>query len=73
MMDLHLPQIRSETLSLLRQTHQTEGEDLDDATAFLDEAETPQRHEVARLIHHYIHHGHLPPGVDAEALDGSSP
>jgi hypothetical protein len=66
MMDLHLPQIRSETLALLRQTHQTESGDLDDATAFLDEDETPQRHEVAHLIHHFIHHGHLPPGVDPQ-------
>jgi len=60
MMDLHVPQIQSETLALLRQTHQTEGQDLDQATEFLDEEETPQRHEVVRLIKHFVHHGHLP-------------
>lgn len=71
MMDLHVPQIRSEALALLRQTHQTEGEDFDDATEFLDEEETPQRHEVAHLIKHFIHHGHLPPGTSSKGMPPS--
>jgi hypothetical protein len=65
MMDLHIPLIRSETLVLLHQIHQSERQDLDHATELLDEDETPQRHEVARLIKHFIHHGHLPPGLES--------
>ncbi len=71
MMDLHLPQIRTEALALLRQTHQTEGDDFDDATEFLDEEETPRRHEVAHLIRHFIHHGHLPPGFASKGKNAS--
>jgi hypothetical protein len=66
MMDLHVPEIQRETLALLRQTHQTEGQNLDQATECLDETETPQRHEVARLIKHFVHHGHLPHNLDAQ-------
>lgn len=61
MMDLHLPQIRRETLSLLRKLHQTEPEPLDDATQTLNDEETPQNNQVKRLIEHYVHHRHNPP------------
>ena len=66
-MDLHVPEIQRETLALLRQTHQTEAQDLDQATEVLDGKETPQRHEVARLIKHYVHHGHLPHNLESKA------
>ncbi|MFC1763732.1 hypothetical protein ACFL6U_16865 [Planctomycetota bacterium] len=66
MIDLHIPQIRSETLALLRHTHEMEKEDLDQATEALDEEETPQRHQVAKLIKHFIHHGHFPPGFESK-------
>jgi len=65
LMDLYVPEIQKETLALLRQTHQTEAQDLDQATEFLDEKETPQRHEVARLIKHFVHHGHLPHNLES--------
>jgi hypothetical protein len=62
MMDLHLPQIRREALALLRRLRQTEPEPLDDATQALNEEETPQNGQVKRLIEHYVHHRHDPPG-----------
>jgi hypothetical protein len=61
MMDLHVPVIRRETLSLLRTLHQAEPEHLDDATQMLNDEETPQNGQVKRLIEHYIHHRHDPP------------
>ncbi len=74
MMDLNVPEIQTETLSLLRQTHQTEAQDLDQATERLDEKETPQRHEAARLIRHFVHHGHLPHNLEAtEAAPSKKP
>lgn len=66
LIDLHVPEIQKETLSVLRQTHQTEAQDLDQATEFLDENETPQRHEVARLIKHFVHHSHLPHNLESK-------
>jgi len=65
LMDIHVPQIQSETLALLRQTHETEEQNLDLATESLDDKETPQRHEVARLIKHFVHHGHLPHNLES--------
>jgi hypothetical protein len=61
MMDLHVPQIRRETLALLRKLRQTEPEPLDDAAQTLNEEETPQNSQVKRLIEHYVHHKHDPP------------
>ena len=61
MMDLHLPQIRRETLSMLRALHETEPEPLTDATQALNDEETPQNNQVKRLIEHYVHHRHDPP------------
>ncbi len=61
MMDLHVPQIRRETLALLRQLQQTEPEPLGDATQALNEEETPQNSQVKKLIEHYVHHRHDPP------------
>jgi hypothetical protein len=71
LMDIHVPQIQSETLSLLRQTHETEEQDLDLATERLDDKETPQRHEVARLIKHFVHHGHLPHNLESNGTTQS--
>ncbi|MCF7973312.1 MAG: hypothetical protein K9N55_05825 [Phycisphaerae bacterium] len=53
-------------MALLRQTHQTEVQDLDQATESLDENETPQRHEVARLIRYFVYHGHLPHNLESK-------
>ncbi len=61
MMDLHVPQIRRETLALLRRLQQTEPELLGDATQALNEEETPQNNQVKKLIEHYVHHRHDPP------------
>jgi hypothetical protein len=61
MMDLHVPQIRRETLALLRRLHEAQPEPLDDATQTLNDEETPQNGQVKRLIEHYVHHRHDPP------------
>ncbi len=61
MMDLHVPQIRRETLALLRRLHESEPEPLDDATQTLNDEETPQNSQVKRLIEHYVHQRHDPP------------
>lgn len=61
MIDVHVPEIRRESLSLLRQSHQTEPKRLDSATETLNEEETPLNSGVKRLIEHYVHHGHNPP------------
>ena len=61
MIDLHIPQIRRETLSALRRLHQTEPEPLDDAKQTLNDEETPQNNQVKRLIEHFVHHRHDPP------------
>jgi len=63
MIDLHIPQIRQEALVLLRRLHQTELEHLDKATESLNHEETPQHNEVKRLIQHYVHNRHQPPGM----------
>lgn len=61
MIDLHLPQLRRESLALLRQCHETEPDLLDRATTMLNGEETPQRNQVKRLVEHYIHQRHDPP------------
>lgn len=71
MIDVHIPEIRRESLSLLRQSHQTEPKRLDSATETLNEEETPLNSGVKRLIEHYVHHGHDPP--DTGKNRGSSP
>jgi len=68
MMDLHVPQIRREALTLLRRSHQTQLKHLDEATEALNEEETPQHHEVKRLIEHYVHHRHDPPGLEGKRV-----
>jgi hypothetical protein len=71
MMELHVPQIRRETLLLLRRLHQVDAGRLNDAMQALDEEETPQNHQVRRLIEHYIHHRHDPPGAETKPAGGS--
>jgi len=61
MMDLHVPQIRRQTLALLRQLRQAEPGPLDDATQTLNDEETPQNNQVKRLVEHYVYHPHDPP------------
>jgi len=61
MMNLHVPQIRRETLVLLRRCHETEPNRFDRATQELNEEETPQHDEVTKFIRHYIHDRHDPP------------
>ena len=61
MMDVHLPEIRRETLLVLRKCHQAQLSQLDRATEALNEEETPQNNQVRKLIEHYVHHRHDPP------------
>jgi len=61
MIDVHIPEIRRESLSLLHQSHQMEPKRLDSATETLNEEETPLNSGVKRLIEHYVHHGPNPP------------
>jgi hypothetical protein len=67
MMEMHVPEIRRETLTMLRQCHQTEiraksvSPLLDRATDTLNEEETPQNGRIKKLIEHYVYHGHNPP------------
>lgn len=63
MIDLHIPQIRREALDSLRRLHQSQPEQLDKATAGLNQEETPQHNEVTRLVQHYIYRRHNPPGL----------
>jgi hypothetical protein len=70
MMDLHIPQIRHESLTALRKLHQTESEPLDDATQTLNDEETPQNNQVRRLIEHYVHHRHDPPSAEQTRSSG---
>ncbi len=71
MMDVHLPEIRRETLMLLRRLHRTELTHLGDATAALNEQETPRNGQVKRLIEHYVYHRHDPPGLGEKPDTGS--
>ena len=52
-MDAHVPEIRRESLALLRRLHQTEPDRLDTATEALNEEETPRNGLVKKLIEHY--------------------
>jgi hypothetical protein len=63
MMDMHVPELRRETLASLRRVHQTQPRQLDQATETLNEEETPQNGQVKKLIEHYIYHGYNPPGA----------
>jgi len=63
MMDLHIPQLRHETLTLLRRLHEMEPDRLARATQSLNDEETPQHNEVLRLIEHYVHRRREPPEV----------
>lgn len=67
MMDLHIPQLRRETLALLRRLHETEPERVDRATQALNEEETPQHNEVRRWIEKYVYRRSEPPGVTPPA------
>jgi hypothetical protein len=63
MMDMHVPEIRREALALLRKLHQMELKHVNQAMETLNEEETPQNDQVRKLIEHYVHHGHNPPGT----------
>jgi len=63
MMDMDVPEMRREALTLLRKSCQTQRKGLDQATEALNEEETPQNGQVKKLIEHYVHHGHNPPGT----------
>ncbi len=71
MMELHVPQMRREALLLLRRLHQTDPGRLNDATQTLDDEETPRNHQVRRLIEHYVHHRHDPPGTEKKPAGDS--
>jgi hypothetical protein len=71
MIDMHIPEIRRTTLMLLRRLHETELKHLDGATEALNDEETPQNNGVRKLIEHYVHHGHNPPGVAIAGGGGS--
>jgi len=62
-MEMHVPELRREALALLRSSYQTQRKHLDQATETLNEEETPQNGQVRKLIEHYVHHGHNPPGA----------
>jgi hypothetical protein len=63
MIDMHVPQIRRESLALLRRVHETEPGRCDRATQALNEAETPQHGEARKLIEHYVNRRRNPPDV----------
>jgi hypothetical protein len=63
MMDEHLPEIKREALLLLRQAHRSQRARMDRATESLNEEETPRDGRVKKLIEHYVHHEHDPPGL----------
>ncbi len=65
MMDMHIPEMRREALALLRELHRTELRHLDRATETLNDEETPQSGQVRKVIEHYVHYGHHPPGASA--------
>ncbi len=67
MMDLHVPQLRRETLALLRKLHETEPERVNRATEALNEEETPQHNEVRRWIDKYVCRRSNPPDVTPPA------
>ena len=54
LMEAHLPEIRRESLALLRRLHQTQPERLDAATDALNDEETPHNGLVKKLIEQYM-------------------
>ncbi len=62
MMDMDIPEMRREALALLRKSYEAQRKHLDQATEALNEEETPQNGQVRKLIEHYVHYGHNPPG-----------
>jgi hypothetical protein len=54
MRDVHVPEIRRQSLAFLRRLHETEPGRLDAATEALDEEETPRNHQVHTLIQRYV-------------------
>lgn len=54
MIDVHIPEIRRETLALLRRLRQRQPDRLEAATDALNEEETPQNGQVRKLIQHYV-------------------
>jgi hypothetical protein len=66
MMNLHVPQVRSEALKVLRRLAQCERPRFDRAVQSLNEEETPQHSEVVKLVQHYVHQRHDPPGMSSE-------
>ena len=71
MRDVHVPEIRRQTLALLRQSQQTEPKRFARATEELNEEETPQHNEVSRLIEHYVTGRHTPPDPQVGPQTGS--
>lgn len=63
MIDLHLPQLRREALTLLRKSRKMDPELFDRATAALNDEETPKQNQVERLIEHYVHQQYDPPSL----------
>ncbi len=66
MMNLHIPQIRRESLGLLRRLATSEPVLFGRAAQALNREETPQHNEVVKLVEHYVCHQHDPPGILAE-------
>jgi hypothetical protein len=62
LIDMHVPQIRRESLAVLRQSRRTESKRLDRATEELNEEETPTHNEVRRLMEHHLVQGAERPG-----------
>jgi hypothetical protein len=62
LIDMHVPQIRRESLAVLRESRRTESKRLDRATEELNEEETPMHNEVRRLMEHYLVQGAEHPG-----------
>jgi hypothetical protein len=63
LIDVHIPQIRQESLAALRRSYKTESKRVDLATEELNEEETPAHDEVRRLVaHHVVHGDHRPSG-----------
>ena len=63
LIDLHIPQIKRNTLLVLRSIHQAEAKPFAQAIRALDKQETPANHEVIKLVRHYVQNGHTPKGL----------
>ncbi len=62
--DLHIPQIKRNTLLMLRSIHQADTKPFAQAIRALDKQETPANHEVIKLVRHYVQDGHTPKGIE---------